>query len=47
MSWSSVIPDETDAPLIVDPDRMLTLAIGLQGFEPVAGGTLRSVNTRA
>ena len=31
------MPDETYAPLIVDADRVLSLPVGLQGFEPVAG----------
>ncbi len=29
-------PDETDAPLIIDPDRMLAFAVAFQGFKPVA-----------
>jgi hypothetical protein len=29
-------PDETDSPLIVDADRVLTLPSAPQGFEPVA-----------
>jgi hypothetical protein len=29
--------DKTYAPLIVDPDRVLSLPVSLQGFEPVAG----------
>jgi hypothetical protein len=36
MSRSSVIPNKTDAPLVIDPDRMLTLTVCLQRFEPVA-----------
>src|SRR4051812_23557536 len=28
-------PDEANPPLLVDPDRMLSLPIGLQRFEPV------------
>jgi hypothetical protein len=36
MRWSSLIPNKTDAPLIVDPDRMLPLAIGSQSFEAIA-----------
>src|SRR5687767_14025875 len=28
-------PDETDAPLIVDPDRMLPAAVASQGFEAI------------
>src|SRR5215207_9241658 len=33
---SSIDPAEADAPLIVDADRVLALAIPLQGFEPVS-----------
>jgi hypothetical protein len=31
------MPNETNTPLIVDPDRMLSLSIGLQRLKPVAG----------
>jgi hypothetical protein len=37
ISRSSFIPDETDAPLIVDPDRMLSRAISLERLEPING----------
>jgi hypothetical protein len=30
-------PLEADAPLVVDPDAVLTLSGALQGFEPVSG----------
>jgi hypothetical protein len=30
-------PAEADAPLIVDPDRVLALPIPPQGFEPIGG----------
>jgi hypothetical protein len=30
------LPDKTDAPLIVDPDRMLPLAAASQSLEPVS-----------
>ncbi len=30
-------PDETDAPLLVDPDAVLSGAVRLEGFEAVAG----------
>src|SRR5258708_1026070 len=33
----SIRPFKTDAPLIVDPDSVLTLPIALQRFEPVTG----------
>ncbi|CCE00728.1 hypothetical protein BRAS3809_370004 [Bradyrhizobium sp. STM 3809] len=35
MRRSSIIPDEANSPLIVDPDRMLPDAVGLQSLEPV------------
>lgn len=28
-------PDETDAPLVIDPYRMLPRPVSLQGFKPV------------
>jgi hypothetical protein len=31
----SVFPSKADPPLIVDPDTVLTLAVALQGLEPV------------
>jgi len=34
---SSVLPDETDTPLIIDPYAVLPLAPALEGFEPIAG----------
>jgi hypothetical protein len=37
MRRSSFIPDKTDAPLVIDPDRMLSIAIGFQGLKPIAG----------
>src|SRR5882757_8133642 len=36
MRRSSLIPDETYPPLIVDPDRMLPLPVRLQGFKSIA-----------
>lgn len=30
-------PHEADAPLVVDADAVLALAVALQGFKPVAG----------
>jgi len=30
-------PDKADTPLVIDANAVLTLAITLQGFEPVAG----------
>jgi hypothetical protein len=41
MRRSSLIPDETDPPLIVDPDRVLTLPVCPQGFEAVARGNTK------
>jgi hypothetical protein len=41
MRRSSFIPDETDPPLIVDPDRVLTLPIRFQGFESIARGNAK------
>jgi hypothetical protein len=32
----TVIPTKADAPLIVDADAVLTLAVALEGFEPIA-----------
>ena len=37
MRRSSFIPDETYPPLIVDPDRVLSLPVRLQAFQPIAG----------
>jgi hypothetical protein len=37
IAGSSVIPDKADAPLVVDPDRMLAVAIRPQSLQPVAG----------
>jgi hypothetical protein len=34
---ATVPPDKADAPLIVDPDAVLSSAIASQDFEPVAG----------
>ena len=36
MRGASFAPDKTNAPLIVDADRMLAKAIRLQRFEPIA-----------
>jgi hypothetical protein len=38
MRRSSLIPDETDTPLVVDPDRVLSLPISFQGFKSIARG---------
>jgi hypothetical protein len=35
------MPDETDPPLIVDPDRALSLPIRFLGFEPIARGNAK------
>jgi hypothetical protein len=35
ISRTVVRPTEADAPPVVDPDRMLTNSIPLQGFEPI------------
>src|SRR5689334_7955913 len=37
MHGSSLMPNKTDAPLVVDPNRVLPLPIRLQRFEPVSG----------
>lgn len=34
--WSSIRPHETDAPLVIDPDAVLTGAISFQRFEPIS-----------
>jgi len=33
----SVAPDETDPPLVVDPDRMLSAPVASKRFQAVAG----------
>lgn len=33
----TVVPDETQAPLIVDPDAVLAFSIAAQCFQPIAG----------
>jgi hypothetical protein len=35
MRRSSLIPSETYSPLVVDPDRILSLPVGLQRFKAV------------
>jgi len=35
--WSGVRPYEADAPLVIDPDAVLTDAIAFQSFEPISG----------
>jgi len=35
--WAIVMPGETDAPLIIDSDTELSIAVPAEGFEPVAG----------
>jgi hypothetical protein len=32
-----IAPDKTDAPLVVDANAELTLAVAAQGFQPIAG----------
>jgi len=32
----TILPTETDAPLVIDPDAMLSLSIALQGFQTIA-----------
>lgn len=34
-------PDETDPPLVVDTDAVLTLAVPLECFKPIARGAVR------
>src|SRR5215471_18996033 len=36
MGWTLLGPGETDPPLIVDADRMLTFTVACERFEPVA-----------
>jgi hypothetical protein len=36
IGWSSVIPGEANAPLVVDPDAVLAEPIALQCFQPVS-----------
>ena len=33
----AIAPDEADAPLVVDPDAVLSLAIAFERFEPITG----------
>ena len=40
----SVIPDETNTPLVIDANRMLTLTAALKGFQPIAGGQPQVIN---
>jgi hypothetical protein len=47
IAWSSVLPHEADAPLVVDPDAVLAFAPPLQCFQAVSGGTRKSSKTRA
>jgi hypothetical protein len=37
MRWPSLIPYKADAPLVIDPDRILSLPIGSQGLKTIAG----------
>jgi hypothetical protein len=41
---SSLIPHETYAPLVVDPNRVLSLAIGLQCLKAIAGWYTKIAN---
>lgn len=43
-----VIPNEAQAPLVIDTDRMLALAIALQCFKPIAwqGTQIRQAASR-
>jgi len=43
----ALLPTEAEAPLVVDPDAVLTLAIPLQGLRQFAGGTRRSCRLSA
>jgi len=38
MRRSSLIPDKADPPLIIDPNRMLSLTVRSKCFEPIARG---------
>jgi hypothetical protein len=41
----SVVPDEADTPLIVDPDGMLAFPSSFEGFQTIpGGGELRSAS---
>jgi len=37
---AAIAPLETDTPLIVDPDAVLTATIALQRFQPIARGAI-------
>jgi hypothetical protein len=37
----AVLPTEADAPLVVDADAPLALAVALEGLEPIAWGARR------
>jgi hypothetical protein len=39
------MPNKTDAPLIVDPNRVLPLPVCLQRFEPVTGRNAKVVES--
>jgi hypothetical protein len=38
-------PAETDAPLIIDPDAVLSLPLAPQSFQPIAGGNAQVFET--
>jgi hypothetical protein len=42
----AIMPPETDAPLFVDTDAMLTDAISFKGFEPVSSNGCQIVKVR-
>ena len=33
----AVVPDETDSPLVIDPDAVLSFSVAFQDFQTVAG----------
>jgi hypothetical protein len=37
MRWSSLIPNETNAPLVIDPDRILPVSIRPQCLKAISG----------
>lgn len=39
-----ILPDETDTPLVVNPDTHLTLAVAFQGFQSVAGRVFQVIH---
>ena len=42
----TIAPNETDAPLIIDPDRVLSLAISPQGLQLISRGRSQDAQFR-